>query len=171
MTRGNVLHKADVVLLQPVIDLQQIGDGLGRGHELSVPRLGIVGGVDESCRLIPAHDLPDRRRRIPHKLVKQPCHRRQIRGMMRLGVGTLLSPENFLRQIILHRLPQQSLLIRTVVLVFPRHAVEIFRDPPVAERHTHLQPAVHAHAVLAVSKGHRGKMGEQKELYDIFINN
>ena len=39
-------HNPDPVLFQPVVDLQQIRDGLGSGHELSVPRLGIVWGVN-----------------------------------------------------------------------------------------------------------------------------
>ena len=76
---------------------------------------------------------------------------------MRLGIGTFLPPEDFVGEIVLHGFPQQSLLIRAVVLKFPRHAVEIFRDTPVAERYANFQAAKHGHPVFAVGKGHKGK--------------
>lgn len=70
---GNIRksHNPDIVLFQPVIDLQQVGDRLRGGHELSVPRLGIVLRVDETGSRVAADDLPQRCGRIPHQLVEQ----------------------------------------------------------------------------------------------------
>ena len=45
-------HNTDIVLLQPVIDLKQVGDGLRGGHELTVPRLGVVLGIEGFAEML-----------------------------------------------------------------------------------------------------------------------
>ena len=103
--------------------------------------------------LVAAHDLPEGSGCVPYQLLQKPADCRKVAGIVRFGIGTFLAPEDFFRQIVLHRLPQQPLFIRTVILVFPRHAVEIFRDAVIAEGNAHFQPVVHGHAVFSVKQG------------------
>ena len=74
-------------------------------------------------------------------------------GVEGFGIGAFLSLHNFLREQIPDGVTQQSLFPASVILEFPGNAIQIFRNPVIAEGYPNLQAGEHTHPVFSIQQG------------------
>lgn len=142
----------DVVVAEPEVDLDEIGEELRTAHELTEPRevAGSGGRGSDFFHLGDVDEGEEWRSAFVDDLHEGVADGSEVVRVVRFGVGALLAVEDVVREDAFEGTAQDAFFTHTGGFELPRDVEDVFDQAVVTVGDADFEAGTHAHTVFAV---------------------